>query len=284
MQKKRRQIILEKLNLTSPQKANVLLLLASQKNKYRKLLHEAHERMHIIADLTSSLEFWLNVDGRYEHISAVCEKLTGYTAAQFFDNSISMEQLIHPESRRRFLFDRKGAMAGKSGTEVEYKFIRKDGEERWALASWRPVFTRRGKQIGVRISISDITRLKEAEAEAAANRIALERLSGGRENSAGFSVGTQGNVTRWTEAARRIFGYEENDAKSLFLADLLTTDTPVESLLRPDEEAPKPFPARFLRADGSVFHAEILTHAVRDSEGRITCHCIFVTADGESSL
>lgn len=276
MQKKRRQVILEKLNLTKPQRESVLQLMAAQKNKYRKLLHEAHERMHIITDLTTSLEFWLNVDGRFEHISPACEKITGYAPVEFLDGRVTMEEVIHPDSRRRFRMDRKRAMTGKTGSEVEYKFIRKDAVERWAIASWQPVITRRGRQIGVRISIQDATRLKEAENARDCARAALDAFAFDCGKAAVLYIDAQGAVTGWSASAQSLFQRDMPKDGLLNCTDLFLNGGSLDFAAIAAEK--KRVPVSLLRHDGSERTALLLVFPCLDGINQQAGYCLFLTA------
>ncbi|MDH7515311.1 MAG: PAS domain-containing protein [Bacteroidota bacterium] len=277
MLKKKRQITLEKLHLTNPQKEGILQLLASQKNKYRKLLHEAHERMHIIADLSSSLEFWLNVNGKYEHVSPSCGRITGYDASEFLRGTVSLDKLIHPDCLRQFERDRKHAMLAKPGSDVEYKFIRKDGAVRWARASWKPVLTRRGRHIGVRISITDITAEKEFACETGRLSSIVEALTadGGTALAEldGFGV-----VTSWPDTAVSLTGLRRTAAVNTSLAEHIAEKDAIERAvesLRKGETAKFPIEnGHFLppaRSTGA-FSLTLLSHADPSGEIRgITC-------------
>ncbi|MBI5647565.1 MAG: PAS domain-containing protein [Ignavibacteriae bacterium] len=276
MQKKRRQVILEKLNLTKPQRENVLQLMAAQKNKYRKLLHEAHERMHIITDLTTSLEFWLNVDGRFEHISPACEKITGYAPAEFLEGRVTMEEVIHPDSRRRFRMDRKRAMTGKTGSDVEYKFIRKDAVERWAIASWQPVITRRGRQIGVRISIQDATRLKEAENARDCARAALDSFACDCGKAAVLYIDARGAVTGWSASAQALFQRDMPKHNGIVCADLIVDAASLDFAAVAAEK--KRVPVTFVRGDGTEGAALLAVFPCLDGIDKQGGYCLFLTA------
>lgn len=217
---RKRRISLEKLKLTNPQRLSVAQLLTSQKNKYKKLLHETHERLHTIADLTTSLEVWYNVSGHYEHISPSCEKITGYKREDFLHRAITLERLIHPDSLEQFLSDRKKSMAAEPGDEHEYKFIRKDGEVRWALASWTPIFTRKGKHIGIRVSIMDISLQKKYEIEARNYRKLSMRLAECSENTAVITLDGEGHVESWDKTAEKLTGHKAKEMIGKLFIDI----------------------------------------------------------------
>lgn len=229
--KRKKTVSLEKLHLTHPQRDAVASLLAGQKNKYKKLLHETHERLHVIADLTRSLEIWFNINGSYEHVSHSCEGITGYAREAFLFNRVGLEQLIHPDSLERYQEARKNARLGISGEDVEYKFIRKDGAVRWALASWTPVYTRRGRQIGIRISIMDITEQKFCRARLRNSELLFRTLAGLVSDTAVAIVTAEGTLTYWNDAVRHITGYSRKDLEARKIGTLFAGDGTFDALV-----------------------------------------------------
>ena len=231
MIKKHRQVSIEKLHLTNPQREGVLQLLASQKNKYRKLLHEAHERLHILADMTSCLEFWQNIDGHFEHISPACEKITGYAPADFFNYEIRLEDIIHPDSQLQFVKDKRKALRGKTGSDIEYRFTMKDGTSGWALVSWQPVVTRRGHLIGVRISVIDISRQKMYQELASHFGTTVKLLATDPENIAVVTLDGAGVVRLWGGIAERLTGLSARMVLGRPLLELFEEQDDTSSLL-----------------------------------------------------
>lgn len=211
MFKKKRPLSLDTLKLSNPQKVAVAKLLAQQKNKYKKLLHEAHERMHIIADLSSSLEFWYNVNGNFEFVSPSCEAILGYSSEAFLQEGLRLETLVHADDKERFRKDKARALLGESDSDVEYVFLAKDGTPRWMLMTWNPVMTRRGKHIGVRISLDDITAYKRCQYFSNAYRRLMLNISDELKETAIFSINPEGEIQSWNTCAARLFGYGRDD-------------------------------------------------------------------------
>ncbi len=177
IRRKKRGLHLEKMNLTHPQKEAVKLLVQAQRNKFKKLLHETHERMHVIAAHQYGLDLWLGLSGKYEFVSPSCEQLTGYARTEFIQKRITFEQMVHPDHLERFRVDKQLALDGVGSLDVEYRWIRKDGAVRWARATWSPVYTRRDKHVGTRLSIRDITTEKRMAMECDAARMLLARMA-----------------------------------------------------------------------------------------------------------
>ncbi len=157
MIKKKRQFHIDRLKLTHPQKEGVIALLSMQKNKFKKLLHETHERMHVIVDHVRTLEIWVNVNGDYEYVSPGFETLTGRNRIAFLKKEYYFQSLIHPDSAEQYRNDRTLMYAGHEAMEGEYKLVHASGAVKTIRVWWRPVHTRKGRHIGIRLSILDLT-------------------------------------------------------------------------------------------------------------------------------
>ncbi|MAT39673.1 MAG: hypothetical protein CL946_08720 [Ectothiorhodospiraceae bacterium] len=217
MRSRKKRLTLDDIGLTNPQRNAVSKLLVAQKNKYKKLLHETHEKLHIISDHVASFEFWYNLRGHYEYVSPACERVAGYQRADFEKGGIRLEHIIHPDFLEQFHKDRAQAFSGGSGREVEYKFKRKDGEERWGLISWRPVSTRSGKLIGVRGSIVDITEFKSLRRVAHKAQIDPDQ----ENNLIGvFSVDEEGTIISWSKPASELLGFDRSEVLGRCVVDL----------------------------------------------------------------
>lgn len=226
MMKKKRTPSIGNLNLTNPQKTAVTRILSAQKNKYKKLLHEAHERMHIIADMTSSLEFWYNVNGNYEFVSRSSESVLGYTPEAFTRGDLRLEQLVHDDYIEQFSQDRAAALEGVSGESMEYRIRTREGDARWVEAHWYPVLTRKGKHIGIRISLRDITEFKQCQYLSRAYEQLSLTIADELVEVGIFSLTTEGRFKSWNSGAIRLLGWEKDDI----------IDQPIGAILREEEE------------------------------------------------
>lgn len=211
MIRKKRSISLDNINLTNPQRAAVTRVLTAQKNKYKKLLHEAHERLHIIADMTTSLEFWYNVNGSYEFVSPASEVILGYAPTEFTGGALHLEDLIHEDSIDRFRADRSRALEGESGRGIEYRLHTRDGDTRWVQASWKPVLTRKGKHIGIRISIRDITEFKQCQYFSRAYQELMFSIADSLDDIGIFSLTPDWELKSWNSGARELLGWEKEE-------------------------------------------------------------------------
>ena len=208
MIRKKRSTSLDTIKLSHPQKAAVARVLTAQKNKYKKLLHEAHERLHIIADMTTSLEFWYNVNGNYEFVSPSSTEILGYAPGEFLSGHVHLEQLIHPDSIERFLRDRSMALEGGADRGIEYQLNTREQEIIWVEASWQPVMTRKGKHIGIRISIRDITEFKRCQSYSRAYQQLSLTIADELHEVGIFSLTSDWEITSWNSGANALFGWD----------------------------------------------------------------------------
>jgi PAS domain S-box-containing protein len=221
MIRKKRSASLDTIKLSHPQKAAVARVLTAQKNKYKKLLHEAHERLHIIADMTTSLEFWYNVNGSYEFVSPSSQEILGYAPAEFLGGKVDLEQLIHPDSIDRFLRDRSMALEGGADKGIEYQLHTREQETIWVEASWQPVMTRKGKHIGIRISIRDITEFKRCQSYSRAYQQLTLTIADDLHEVGIFSLTPDWEIISWNSGANALFGWEKAEMIGSSFASLL---------------------------------------------------------------
>ncbi|MBN1447206.1 MAG: PAS domain S-box protein [Bacteroidetes bacterium] len=228
MIKRKRPLSIDTLKLTNPQRAAVGRILTAQKNKYKKLLHEAHERMHIIADMSTSLEIWYNVNGNYEYVSRSCEAILGYPPEAFTRGAVRLEQLVHHESEEQFRQDRAAALEGLSGERVEYRILTREGETCWVEAHWNPVLTRKGKHIGIRISLRDITEFKQCQSFSRAYESLSLTIANELEEVGIFSVTPDVTFKSWNAGAAGMLGWKKED----IIGGHLSRITEAEDVLR----------------------------------------------------
>ena len=115
-----------------------------------------------VLDLLLDAVCIVDADGRYVHVSAAFERIFGYAADEVIGKQ--MLQLVHPDDRARTIAAVAEIMSGQEKTQLENRYIRKDGEVvhiMWS-ARWVP-------ELGVRIAVArDISARRRAEATQAA--------------------------------------------------------------------------------------------------------------------
>jgi PAS domain S-box-containing protein len=211
VKKRKRVVHMDRLNLTNPQKDAVSVLIKSQRNKFKKLLHETHEKLHVISQNYYSLEFWLGLNGTFEHISPSCEHITGYAREEFMQRKVTLADLIYSDDMERFQVDRQLAADGIGNTDVEYRWVHKDGSLHWAVATWCPVYTRRERHVGTRVSLIDTTVEKRLYQQADGMHEIMERLMAGGDSSFIFALASDGKIASWPNRAASVTGLADGE-------------------------------------------------------------------------
>ncbi|MFZ1730708.1 MAG: PAS domain S-box protein [Bacteroidota bacterium] len=212
MIRKKKAPTIDKLGLSNPQKVAIRRIMSGVRGKYKKLLHETHERMHIIADLTSSLEFWYNVNGSYEYVSPSCKDVLGYDPEEFTRGRLLIEKIVHEDHVERFRQDRAKAFTGESGVDAEYRMRTKTGGSRYVLMSWSPVITRKGKHIGIRISMKDITDYKRCQHFSTVFKNLSLAIADELPHTGVLSLSSDHTIVTWNATVDRMFGWSKDEA------------------------------------------------------------------------
>lgn len=125
-----------------------------------------------VADFTSDMEVWLDLQERWRYVSPSCERITGLAVEAFLADPDLFERRVHPEDLTLWQAHQASRRA-VSGTqrdfeEFAFRILRPEGEIRWIGQVSRSVQDAEGRPAGWRISLRDITERKQVEAENAA--------------------------------------------------------------------------------------------------------------------
>ena len=116
-----------------------------------------------IADYTYDWEVWVGPTGRVLWTNPAATRISGYSIKEIMAMSDYPAPVIYEEDRSRMLRAFRSARQGSTGSDVQFRIIRKDGKAVWASMSWQPIYDDQGDSLGHRESIRDITERKEAE-------------------------------------------------------------------------------------------------------------------------
>lgn len=135
---------------------------------------KSETKYRIIADGTYDFEFWINPQGQFVYASPSTKRITGHDAKDFIEDPDLRTRLVHPDDRS--ILDRhiKDDEKKHKASEVEYRLIHADGSIRWISHACQPVFSDKGKYLGVRGSNRDITERKQMVEELRRSRDELE--------------------------------------------------------------------------------------------------------------
>ncbi|MFM7050607.1 MAG: PAS domain S-box protein [Planctomycetota bacterium] len=211
-------------------------------------------------------------DFRSTYVSANIERIFGYPAERFLEDSSFWTDRLHPEdleaSRRKM---REAFQTGYASYEYRFRFP--DGQYRWMRDEFMVRYGAQGEPlevVGSSININD-RRLAEHAAQSAA--LDLRRLID-RANAPIFGKNIQNQVNEWNECAERITGYAKGEVMGRRLTDFVAPEyrtavrDVLEKALRGVETANFEFP--IVTKDGRRVLLLLNASTRRDTEGRIT--------------
>ncbi len=126
-------------------------------------LREAAERFRIVSDFTYDWEYWRGANNHFYYISPSCEAITGYSREAFDEDPDLFLRIVHPEDRERLTRHYHDDLLNEEPCEMEFRIIRRDGQERWLGHACRLVLDNEGRRLGRRASNRDITQRRQME-------------------------------------------------------------------------------------------------------------------------
>lgn len=125
-------------------------------------LAREEEKFHTVADYTYDWEYWEGPAQEMLFMSPSCQRVTGYSPAEFLAEPDLLNRVIHPDDRHLMTAHRHD-VADKNEAAVDFRIVRRDGEIRWIAHGCRSVYGRDGQFMGRRVNNRDITERRQAE-------------------------------------------------------------------------------------------------------------------------
>jgi PAS domain S-box-containing protein len=212
--------------------------------------------------------FWCDVGQVKPYfVSAAYENIWGQKCETAYAEPSSWIEAVHPEDRDdvQYCFERSG---DGGSTQLEYRILRPDGEERWVWVRTFPVLSQAGGLTRVVGIAQDCTERKQAEK----NRAFLASIV---ESSDDSFIGTDlnGVVRSWNPAAERLFGYTAEEAMGRHITFLYPPnlqadfDVILEKIYH--QERVKRFEAARVAKDGSILDVSAIISPISDNKGRL---------------
>jgi len=144
---------------------------ASDQRKKLEITITDLEAMH--QKLAERVRGFLKMDlpsGKFSLVDIFLEDLSGYTTQNWYDTPNFIQQIIHPDFKDYYLENFLQMQNGFVPKMLEYKILRKDGEERWWLQFNIGAYDIEQKLVSVSIVIIDNTETKDR------NYLAVQQL------------------------------------------------------------------------------------------------------------
>lgn len=141
--------------------------MAADVQAHMEQLAESEQRFRAIADYTYAWENWFGPDGHLRWVNPAVERMTGYTVRDCMGMADFPLPLVHPSDRELLRRHQELALAGKTGQDLGFRVVTRDGRTLWVAMAWQPIFGGHGESLGYRASIRDITLQHSANEELA---------------------------------------------------------------------------------------------------------------------
>jgi PAS domain S-box-containing protein len=161
----------------------------TERKKAEAEVRESRRQLESLLGQLPGMAFRYASDGRLTpvYVSRGAAGLTGYTAREFLETQISLEEIIHPEDRQRVRSAIAAAVRKRRHFETEYRLIDRSGKEKWVLERGQGYYDEQGTLLFIEGLTIDITQRKDAESE----KLLVERrlLEGQKLESIGVLAG-----------------------------------------------------------------------------------------------
>ncbi|RPI36506.1 MAG: PAS domain S-box protein, partial [Methanoregulaceae archaeon] len=226
--------------------AHIMAVSLSRRSSEERLA-ASEEKFRTVADYTYGWEYWEDPDRRIIYMSPSCERISGYSAEDFYHIPRLLDSIIDPSDRGAWENHRNEAETTTTALSIDFRIVRKDGGIRWINHICHPVFDTAGHPRGRRASNRDITEKKQKDDEL---RAAYEQLAASQEELQGqyeeLAAGERrireseekfrtfmeasidgvilfddhGGILAWNLAAEQIFGIPAGEAIGINIVDL----------------------------------------------------------------
>lgn len=132
----------------------------------RELFHDEREKrqfFQMVADFTFGWELWFEPSGKIKYCSPSCIDMTGFTANQIIESTSVFDLLVFGPDREnfeKFIADSLNQIL--VNPTHEFRIMTRTRQIRWCMVNVRGVYNLQGRYLGIRASVQDITRLKQA--------------------------------------------------------------------------------------------------------------------------
>src|SRR5262249_14699305 len=119
----------------------------------------------IVADSSHDWEYWSSPDGDFLYCSPSSLRVVGVPAEILMKDSMTDFRMVHPADLPAVEAHHHAMVRSREEWgEMVYRMVLPNGELRWMEHRCHPLFDGRGRFLGRRGSVRDITRAKQTEA------------------------------------------------------------------------------------------------------------------------
>ena len=249
----------------------------TKRKQFEQALSKSETRLREVLENSRVASYKRDLNtNQYEYISPVITRLTGYTSEEMASlPTETVFEFVHPDD----LGDVKRVLAESMSEnirvahQIEYRFKRKDGQERWLLDQFSVLRDNAGQNSAIVGSVSDVTDRKLIDG-ALRESIAQYQLLFEFGSDALFLIDTKtGMILDTNLAASELYGYSRDEMRTRRSTDM--SAEPEETSRRTHEaqtydDSVVHIPYRLHRKkDGTVFPVEITARSFPMQDKRV---------------
>jgi PAS domain S-box-containing protein len=138
----------------------------AEREQAENSLQESEERYRRLAENAKDMIYRMSLpDGQYEYVSPASHNITGYNPDEFYNSPKLVTEIIHADWREYFATEWAKLIKGEMAPFYEYQIIHKSGKARWLHQRNVLVWNDQGQPLAIEGIVTDITALKQTEAE-----------------------------------------------------------------------------------------------------------------------
>ena len=110
-------------------------------------LQKSNKLEHLLLENADEVLYFYSTEGKLIYVNPAFQTITGYTTQELYEKNFIL--FIHPDDQERAMELWEGLYKGKFFEDIEYRIIKKDGEVRWSMSTWKMVFDSDGQQVTI---------------------------------------------------------------------------------------------------------------------------------------
>jgi PAS domain S-box-containing protein len=129
-------------------------------------LKESEEKYRRITENAQDMIYRMSLpDGHYEYVSPASLDLVGYPPEKFYESSVLIQKIIHPDWTNYFKEQWTNLVNGNMPPFYEYQIIHKSGEQKWVNQRNVLICDDNGQAKAIEAVMTDVTQHKKIEEE-----------------------------------------------------------------------------------------------------------------------
>jgi PAS domain S-box-containing protein len=183
-------------------------------SKTREQLLQELAEFRTLAEHAYDWAYWLGPDGKFRYLSPSCQRITGYSAAEFMADPALLERIIHPDDREAVFRHLHGELDRPEPVSMQFRIISRTGKEQWIEHVCQSVYGVDGRWLGRRASNRDITDRRRAVEALSREEAFSETIINGIPGWF-YVLDRQGRFVRWNHVVEETTGFSSEKLRGM---------------------------------------------------------------------